>query len=121
MSINTSCDGRQSVGVTWIAGDTENFVINRLDPDRVPIDMTGMTTKMSLRRKYTDLDSVLDINGDITIDEGKITFTASSADTRLIANNRRITNYVFDCQVSDGVNITTLVGGTITVRLDVTR
>lgn len=121
MAITTSCDGKQSIGLHWIAGDTENFVINRLDPDRVPIDMTGMTAKMSLRRKYTDTNSALDINGEIAIDEGKITFTASSADARQIANGRRRTNYVFDCQVSDGVNITTLVGGTINVSMDVTR
>ena len=117
-----ACNADQAVKLSWVAGDTEHFVINRLaGTDRVPVDMTGMTATMSLRRKVTDVTPTLTVTGAITIAEGKIDFTASSADTRLLANGRRIAKYVFDCQVSDGVNVTTIVGGVIEVSLDVTR
>lgn len=116
-----SCNKTPTIGLTWKAGDTEHFIINRLDPDRVPIDMTGLTAHMSLRRKVTDANAAVTLDGEITISEGKIDFTASSAQTRALADGRVRSNYVFDCQVSDGVNITTIVGGTILVSLDVTR
>ncbi|AUS01941.1 hypothetical protein NVP3058O_023 [Vibrio phage 3.058.O._10N.286.46.B8] len=116
-----TCNTNQNIGLEWVAGDTEHFVINRLDPDRVPIDMTGMTATMSLRRKVTDQDAAITMTGEITISEGKIDFTASSTQTRSLAAGRRVAKYVYDCQISDGINVTTLVGGTVTVSLDVTR
>lgn len=119
--MSITCGTRPSVSLDWIAGDTENFIINRLNSSREPIDMTGMTAKMSLRRKYTDIDSVLDIDGVIVSSAGKITFTASSADTRTIANGKLASKYVFDCQLMDGSVVTTLVGGDITINMDVTR
>ncbi|AGG58277.1 hypothetical protein VPDG_00116 [Vibrio phage henriette 12B8] len=115
------CTNKQLVGLTWTAGDTEHFVINRLDPDRVPIDMTGMTTTMSLRRKVTDASPAITVDGIITVSEGKIDFAATGTQTRALVNGRRNAKYVFDCQVTDGVNVTTIVGGTIDVTLDVTR
>ena len=116
-----TCYTNQTIGLEWVAGDTEHFVINRLDPNRVPIDMTGMTATMSLRRKVTDPTAELTVTGEITISEGKLDFSASSDQTRALVGGRRNTKYVFDCQVSDGINVTTLVGGTINVTLDVTR
>lgn len=117
-----ACNTDQAVTLSWVAGDTEHFVINRLaGTDRVPVDMTGMTATMSLRRKVTDVTPSLTVSGLITIAEGKIDFTASSTETRALANGRRTAKYVFDCQVSDGVNVTTIVGGAINVSLDVTR
>lgn len=115
-----ACTNKQLVGLTWTAGDTEHFVINRL-ADGVPVDMTGLTATMSLRRKVTDMTPALTLTGAITINEGKIDFTASSTQTRALANGRRTAKYVFDAQVSDGVNVTTFVGGTVGVSLDVTR
>ncbi len=117
-----ACNTKQSVGLSWLAGDTEHFVMNRLaGTDKVPVDMTGMTATMSLRRKVTDAAASLTITGTITIAEGKIDFMATSAETRALANGRRTAKYVFDCQVSDGLNVTTIVGGTIDLTLDVTR
>ncbi len=119
MSCTTS--NTPSVSLTWVAGDTEHFVINRLDPDSVPIDMTGMTGTMSLRRKVTDPTAALTVTAVITIAEGKLDFTASADQTRAILAGRASANFVFDCQVTDGVNVTTIVGGTIYLSLDVTR
>lgn len=116
-----ACNSNQRIELNWVAGDTEHFVINRLGPDRTPIDMTGMTGTMSLRRKVTDPTAELTINGVFTIAEGKIDFVASSEQTRALAKGKRLSRYVFDCQVSDTQNVTTLVGGTVNVSLDVTR
>lgn len=66
------CSNNQLVGLTWTAGDIEHLVINRLEPDRVPIVMTGMTATVSLRRKVTDAAPAITITGTITISEDQI-------------------------------------------------
>ena len=106
----------------WKAGDSEEIVINYLNPDRTPVDLTGAVAKMQLRRKAQDVSSSLEIIGLVTLDTGKIEFFANPTDTRALLISGSKTKYVYDIQIDfDANNIKTIAAGTITAVTDITR
>lgn len=106
----------------WIAGDTEEFVINYLNPDRTPIDMTGATALMQLKRKATDTVTSLSMTGEIDLPTGKIVFTALPSETRSLLPSGSQIKYVFDIEVTFNPEyVKTLLDGVIIVKTDVSR
>lgn len=93
------------------------------NPDESPINLTGYTARMQVRKKHSDTAKVLDLttqNGKIAITPllGKINVNVPSADTEDIA----IKTGVYDLEVeSAGGIVTRLIEGCVTVTPEVTR
>lgn len=98
------------------------FYLNLIyqDSDGVPIDITGNTARMQLRRAF---NSVVDLtltsaSGDIVItgNTGNILITISDTDTGLLEAGF----YLYDLELDNGGVITRLIQGQITLSQQVT-
>lgn len=103
-------------GATW------SVEFEYLDPNDVPINLTGFTGKMQLRTDYSDAVADLTLsteNGGITINgpAGKVLVLANADQTRSLVQ----TFYFYDLELISGANVIRLVQGQITVAGEVTR
>lgn len=91
--------------------------------DGEPLDLTGYTARMHLRKKLTDAEFVLELtteNSRITLGgpDGTITLTIQAVDTSEIPTGTT----VYDLElVSGGGIVTRLLQGGVTVSPEVTR
>lgn len=108
------------VELTIYQGATWNSQFQWFNDDATPIDLTGYTGRMQLRRVITDASPAFELttaNGRMTLDaQGRVNVTISATDTATLSGE-----YVFDCEVISGAVVTRLVRGTITVISEVTR
>lgn len=108
----------------WIcyAGDTSGEVFEFLT-DGVPWDMTGCTVAATARRSAIDAEVALTATCtavDAAIGQWRVAWDPAAVRT-LLAGSETWTG-VWDLQVTDaGGGIATVVRGTLTARLDVTR
>lgn len=106
--------------LNWKSGDTEYVILNYL-ADGEPVDLTGATGLMQLRKKPTSATATLSLDATIEITEGKLTFKAEASQTELLTTNLS-TTYYYDAQVTMGSgDVKTLVSGKIVVSLDISR
>lgn len=89
----------------------------------VPIDVTGYTARMHMRKKVTDAEIVLDLtteNSRITLGgvAGTINLSLTAADTAALT-----TSGVYDLEMisGDGVTVTRLLEGKYALSVEVTR
>jgi len=89
----------------------------------VPIDVTGYTARMHMRKKQADADIVLDLtteNNRIALGgvAGTITLSLSAVDTAALT-----TSGVYDLEMvsGDGVTVTRLLEGKYALSVEVTR
>jgi hypothetical protein len=87
-----------------------------------PIDLTGYTAKMQLRKKFDSATSVLTLESPssgivITPLTGTISLTATTA--QMLAIEGGI--YVYDLEIANGGVVTRLIMGSATVRSEVTK
>jgi hypothetical protein len=92
------------------------------DSNGNPIDLTGYTAKMQLRRKFDSSTAVLTLQSPssgivITPLTGTLQLTATTAQMLLIEGGI----YVYDLEISLGSVVTRLMMGSATVRSEVTK
>ena len=102
-------------GSTW----TLQLVYN--DPQGAPINLTGYTAKMQVRRKFDSATAVLTLstsNGGISItgNTGTINLIATDEQTGVIEGGL----YVYDLELENGGAITRLIQGQVTISPQVT-
>lgn len=102
-------------GSTW----TLQLVYN--DPNGDPINLTGYTAKMQVRRKFDSATAVLTLstsNGGISITglTGTINLIATDEQTGAIDGGL----YVYDLELENGGAITRLIQGQVTISPQVT-
>jgi hypothetical protein len=103
-------------------GSVWDLEITYKDPNDVPINLTGFTAKMQLRKEYnsTVADLTLTTGGGgivITGATGIVDISASAAQTAALDP----TYYVYDLELISGTNISRLIQGQITVAEQVTQ
>lgn len=104
-------------GATWAR------ILPVVDDDTgAPIDLTGYTARMQVRRSQADSIVLLELttdNGGLIIDalNGAVTMVMGAGDTAAITWQRA----VFDLELSKHGDVVRLAEGTLTVRPEVTR
>lgn len=93
------------------------------DSASVPVNLTGYSARMQVRRTFNSDDTLLDLsssNGDITLGGalGTIAIVASATDTALIYVKTGF--YDIELESSSGV-VTRLMEGEVTIKPEVTR
>lgn len=89
--------------------------------DGTPIDVTGYTARMQLRKKVTDPEVVLELtteNGKITLGgaAGTITLDISATETAALTSGG-----VYDLEMVNGEIVTRLLEGKYSLSVEVTR
>jgi hypothetical protein len=107
---------------TMDQGSVWDLEITYQDPNGTPINLTGFTAKMQLRKEYNSTIADLTLTtggGGIVISgaTGKIDISASAAQTAVLDP----TYYVYDLELTSGTNISRLIQGQITVAEQVTQ
>ena len=107
---------------TMDQGSVWDLEITYQDPNGVPINLTGFTAKMQLRKEYnsTVADLTLTTGGGgivITGATGVVDISATAAQTAALDP----TYYVYDLELTSGTNISRLIQGQITVAEQVTQ
>lgn len=102
-------------GSTW----TLQIIYN--DPSGTPINLTGYTAEMQIRRKFDSDTPVLTLS----TSNGGITIVGATGTLNLIATDEQAAIdpglYVYDLELSTGGVRTRLIQGTVTVSGEVTR
>ena len=102
-------------GATW----TLQIVYN--NPDGTPINLTGYTAEMQIRRKFNSDTPVLTLS----TSNGGITIVGATGTLNLIATDEQAAIdpgfYVYDLELSLGGVRTRLIQGQVTVSGEVTR
>jgi len=102
-------------GSTW----TLQIIYN--DPSGTPINLTGYTAEMQIRRKFDSDTAVLTLS----TSNGGITITGPTGTLDLVATDEQADIdpglYVYDLELSTGGVRTRLIQGTVTVSGEVTR
>lgn len=102
-------------------GATFELVFIYQDEASNPIDLTGMTGRMQLRRQFKSEEVIISLtteNGRITFDPyaGKITLTIAATDTAPLTGSG-----VYDLELIDGATVNRLLEGSFNVCAEVTR
>lgn len=109
--------------ITIEQGATFQLELIWKNPDTTPINLTGYTARMQVRKKHADTVKVLDLttqNGKIIITPllGKINVTVPATETDDIT----IKTGVYDLELESSTGIVTrLIEGGVTVSPEVTR
>lgn len=109
--------------ITIEQGATFQLELIWKNPDTTPINLTGYTARMQVRKKHTDSTKILDLttqNGMIVITplQGKINVAVPAADTEDIT----IKSGVYDLELESATGVVTrLIEGCVTVTPEVTR
>lgn len=103
-------------------GSVFSVVLVYTDSNNVPVNLTGFTAKMQLRQNYNSTAADLTLssaNGDIIIvgATGTITVNATAAQTGALSPGF----YVYDLELTSGLNISRLIQGQVTVAEQVTQ
>lgn len=103
-------------------GATYNLVVVYKDNNDAPINLTGYSAYMQLRKNYDSTTADLTLstaNGGIVIDAalGKLTITATATQTTALTSDY----YLYDLEIVGGSVVTRLLQGQITVNSEVTR
>jgi hypothetical protein len=93
------------------------------DSEEVPINLTGYSARMQVRRSFSSTDKLLDLStedGSITLGgaAGTITVEGDASLTELLKTKCGV--YDLELESSDGV-VTRLIQGEVTVAPEVTR
>ena len=102
-------------------GATFELVFIYQDEAGNPIDLTGMTARMQLRRQFKSEQVIIGLtteNGRIIIDSllGKITLRIAVVDTELLTGSG-----VYDLELINATTVTRLLEGSFNICAEVTR
>ena len=108
--------GNHNIVVT--KGDTFNFNF-RVDTDGVAWDLTSYTGRMQVRRSTLDTNKLLDTatNGTVTLDAlGNVSASVPATFMSTVPVGR----WLYDFQLTNGSEVTTILAGRFIVRAEVT-
>lgn len=100
------------------------------DPDGEPIDLTGATCRGQIRKTYSDLKKLADIQVEIVspATDGKMLMKITSDQTKAIpvekaeSSAKKTTDYVYDLELTEASgSITRLLEGLAKISPEVTR
>lgn len=102
-------------------GATFNLAFLYEDGAGQPIDLTGMTARMQLRRQYSSSEFILNLsteNGGITIEAltGTISLFVSAFDTSTLSGSG-----VYDLELVNGPIVNRILSGSYIICAEVTR
>lgn len=102
-------------------GATFNLTFLYEDGVGQPIDLTGMTARMQLRRQYSSSEFILNLtteNGGITIEAltGTITIFISAPDTAVLTGSG-----VYDLELINGSIVNRILSGSFIICPEVSR
>lgn len=110
--------------ITILQGATlEDVTTWRAGTPSVPVNLTGCTARMQVRRKITDADPLLSLtteNGGITLGGTAGTVTISMSATATAAIDWKGGVYDLEIQFGDG-RVRRLLAGSVSVSPEVTR
>jgi len=103
-------------------GSTFNRSITYKDSNGSPIDLSGYTARMQLRRNIDDASAIIELttsNGRISLggSAGTVALTIAAADTAALAPIEG----VYDLELVTGDTVEKLLAGTFTIQREVTR
>jgi hypothetical protein len=101
--------------LTLDQGSTFSTTLNLTDDDGDPMSLTGFTATAAMKRWYTSNTATV-FNTSINTVAGSITLELDANTTSLLWPGR----YVYDVDITDGVSISRIVEGIITVTPAVT-
>jgi hypothetical protein len=109
--------------ITIEKGATYRLPLIWQDSNSVPVDLTGYTARMQVRKTFASEEKLLDLtteNGAIVLGGalGTITITASATATSNIDAKTGV--YDVELQSSSGI-VTRLIEGDVTIKPEVTR
>jgi hypothetical protein len=95
------------------AGDTKPIVVNVIDENGVPLDLSGSIIKWGLRRgEFSTENLVLKSTPEIEIDADKITIKLLPEDTKLLSGS----NFFHECECTDQLgDVSTLFTGKVKI------
>jgi hypothetical protein len=105
------------VDLTIYQGDDYSAVVDVLNEDGTPTDLTGYTAKSQIRRSVADASPAVVVEIGATVQSPFVFLSIPHADTEPLNGK-----YVWDLQLTaaDGI-ITTLLYGQVTIQAEVTR
>lgn len=103
-------------------GSTFNLAATYKDSSGSPINLSGYTARMQMRKSIDDASPIIELttaNGRISIDgpTGKVTMTIAAGDTATLDAG----DGVYDLELVSGSVVEKLIKGTFTVEREVTR
>ena len=103
-------------------GSTFSRSITYKDSNGSPIDLSGYTARMQLRRNVEDSSPIIELttaNGRITLGgtAGTVTLTIAASDTASLSP----VEGVYDLELVSGDTVEKLIAGTFTIQREVTR
>lgn len=115
--------GRRNIKVE--KGATYRLKLTWQDSNEVPVNLTGYTARMQVRKTVNSVDKLLDFtteNGAITLGGvlGTIEIVGSATNTSAIPDNIKSGVYDIEIQSSSGF-VTRLLEGDVDIRPEVTR
>lgn len=97
-------------------GATFSTELNLTDENGDILNLAGYSANSQLRKWYTSTNATA-FGASINVDAGTITLTLSANQTAALTAGR----YVYDVEIADGVSVSRVVEGIITVTPNVTR
>jgi hypothetical protein len=87
------------------------------DENGNPLYLQGYTANSQMRKWYTSVSPSATFNASINVDSGVITIALDSANTSNLPAGR----YVYDVEIDNGLTVSRVVEGIVTVTPQVTR
>lgn len=96
------------------SNNSKEYIVYVKDINLVPVDLTGVSAKMTLRETKISVDISLQIDGTISVPTaGEVRFNIAPSDTI----NLDIRQYVFDVQITTATSkIFTVLDGVLTLK-----
>ena len=112
--------------LTIYQGQTFDDEIEFQDANGDPLDFTGMSARMQVRRATPDDEVLLELSTSdgtiVALDEtGRIKFDVDADITTELPTDNVIQTWVYDLELHDGSRVQRLMEGSVTVVPEVTR
>jgi hypothetical protein len=98
-------------------GSTFSTDLSLLDENGDGIVLNGYTANSQIRKWYTSSSPAATFATSINVESSVLTLTLTDAQTSNLVAGR----YVYDVELSDGLNVSRIVEGIVTVTPQVTR
>lgn len=98
-------------------GSTFSTDLTLSDENGDRLILNGYTANSQIRRWYTSTNAAATFTTSINVDSAVITLTLTANQTSNLVSGR----YVYDVEITDGVEVSRIVEGIVTVTPQVTR
>ena len=98
-------------------GSTFSTDLSLTDENGDPLDLDGYTANSQIRKWYTSTTASGTFTTYINVPDGTITLSLSDTQTGALVSGR----YVYDVEINNGVTVSRVVEGIVTVTPQVTR